>query len=113
MQDEWIEGLGPCIAILHGPTPTYRENFYGPFESGKKAMEWANHQIAVGFVRSFSISPLRTPYRKRNRDDWWAGDWHQVTITDQEYPKDSWIKTKRRVWRRWRRQADKVLKQLV
>ena len=110
MDEDFIKTFGPCVVILHGPS---MEKHYGPFESGKQAIEWMNHQVIVGNVRNFSVDRLRTPYVERAYDDWWAGDWHQINIVDQEYPKDSWIKTKRRVWRRWRRQADKVLEQLV
>lgn len=101
-EEERISMLGPCMAIVHGPS---MENYYGPFDNGKQAMEWADHQIFVGNVRSFSITPLRTPYRHRKHDDWWAGAWHQVTIADQEFPTKPWIKTKRRVWRQWRRNS--------
>lgn len=102
--DPFIKGMGPCVVHLHGPS---MENTYGPFESGQQAMTWMNEQIENGHVRSFSVEPLRTPYRVRDYDDWWAGAWHQVTIADQEFPKEPWFKLKG--WRRWRRNSNKIL----
>jgi len=104
--DPFIKTLGPCIVTLHGPA---MEKNYGPFDSGNNAVEWMEHQLHLGNVRSFSVQPLRTPYREREHDDWWAGDWHQVNIADQEFPKEPWFSTKRRVLRKWRRHSRKLM----
>jgi hypothetical protein len=94
-----IEGIGPCVVILHKDRGGF--NTYGPFESTDKAEAWMSHQLRVGLVRSFSVEPLRFPYIERTNNDWWAGDWHQSTIVDREFPTTSWFKTNRKVWRRW------------
>lgn len=94
----------PCIVAIHGDR---MERYYGPFETERIAHKWMDHQFFVGHVRNFSVIHLRTPFRERTRDDWWAGDWHQVTVVDQEFPTEPWFKVKG--WRRWRRNSNKIL----
>lgn len=102
--------IGPCVAIL--TLPGYAsERMYGPFESSSLAEEWIRHQCAVGHVRSFAIGRLRFPYREREQPDWWAGDWRQIEIVEQEFPKEPWFKTKRSVLREWRRGSRKLMRQ--
>lgn len=94
----------PCVMMLTGERS---EKIYGPFESTKQAIEWANHQYQNGYVNAFAIIPLRTPFRERNNEDWWAGDYHQITIIDKEIPTNAWFKVKG--WKRWRRNSNKIL----
>lgn len=81
----------PCVVMLHGDR---MERYYGPFETEQMAHTWMNQQFEVGHVRNFSIIHLRTPFRERSRDDWWAGDWHQITIVNQEFPTKPWFRVK-------------------
>lgn len=95
----------PCVVML-GRDNTH-QTVYGPFPSERIAREWMDHQFAVGFVRNFSVVHLRTPFRERCQADWWAGDWHQSTIVDWEFPSKPWFRLKG--WRRWRRESNRMV----
>lgn len=81
----------PCVVSIRGD---HSEKFYGPFQTERMAQEWMNQQFDAGHVRNFIVNHLRTPFRERSNEDWWAGDWHQATIVDQEFPKKPWFKVK-------------------
>lgn len=101
---EWGENR-PCVVMLHRDNSAYC--VYGPFPSEHVAREWMDHQFYIGEVQHFSVVHLRTPFRERTRDDWWAGDWHQTQVVDLEFPTTPWFSLKG--WRRWRRNSNRVV----